>query len=723
MLLWRQRLRVSALAVAPARVGAPARAVVVGALLVLAASSAQLSAPRPALASDGYHETATTTYTVNPAARRLDVAIDIAFKNTTTSTSTTYFYYDVVYVTLEHEATRVDVADQAGDSIVRDKVGRTFDRWAIHLGRAIYYGETRHLHVTYQLPAGAPRSGSSIRINPAFASFCVIAMGDDGGTARVVAPSGYAFEVDGEGGSLFPTTTGTTTTWSSGALADPYAFWACLSGPDASGFTDTVLTSPSGQEIDVQAWPDDGLWQSEVKDEVDTTLATLESIVGRGLPRGEPIVVREVAGTELAGYAGLYNPSTGVAVVGEQYGNDGTVAHELSHAWFNDNLFELRWQSEGMAEWARISVVPDTCPAPGQPAGGSADLQHWVFSGPRSTKAETDAVDYEYRAACYVVATLAGMAGPDGMRAALAAIFDRKLAYQSGGVVLDGSHEPVSWRSWLDAIDELGLVPAGKTDLDFAQNLLRTYGAGPTSVELENRSNARASYHQLAGSIGDWTLPEAVLRPMGEWDFGAATVAIADTSTTFSTLQQADAALEGIAAVDGPVKALVEAAKTDADLKAASQKAGDELAAAKAVADAQARLDAPRDVLTQIGLLGSDPATALPAAKSAAAAADLPGATTQAALITTTLAGASQQGLARVAIAVVVTLLVLLLLTLVTRRRRQAGARRRLALASAHAGDAATTDVPASDVWSEPTDESVPASDERHGGESSTPGT
>jgi hypothetical protein len=295
------------------------------------------------------------------------------------------------------------------------------------------------------------------------------------------------------------------------------------------------------------------------------------------------------------------------------------------------------------------------------------------------------------------VKTVGDKAGKDGMRAALGAMFDRKLAYRSGGTVLDGRPGAQTWRQWLDAVDELGLVPAGVTDLDFAQKLLARFGAGTTGPELDNRSRARAAYHQLAGSIGDWTIPEAVLRPMGDWHFGDATAAIDDVSKTFAILKEADAALAGIDAVDGPVKGLVEAAKNYADLQAAAKKADDELAAVKAVVDAEARLDAPRDLLTSVGLLGTDPSVPLPAAKTAAAAADLGATTAQVALITTVLDGASQQGLTRTAIAVVVTLLVLLLVALIVRRRRRAASRRALALAADAAGEATLASVPASD--------------------------
>jgi len=672
------------------------RVVLVATLLALGLASVQLSSPRLAVGSNGYHETGTTTYTVNPSKGRLDVVIDLDFKNTSKSTSTTYYVYVSVYVWLEHAATHVGVTTNLrGATIEKDKAGQGFDRWIIHLGRAIFYGETRKIHVTYQLLGGAPRSASFVRINPAFASFCVAAAGDDGGTARVVAPLGYQMTIEGEGGDLTSTTSGTWTTWSTGFLALPYDFWACLDGANPAGYTDTQLTSPSGQNIDLQSWPTDGTWLAQVKGEVDGTLAKLEQLVGRGLPRNGPIVVREVASTDLGPYAGIFDPTTGLARVGEEYGSGGTVAHELSHAWFNDSLFDGRWLSEGMAEWARVSVVPDTCPEPGPyPGIGNPNLGVWQFAGPKATKAELEAVSYQYHAACYIVTTLAAKIGADGMRAVLAALFDHKVAYRSGKTVLDGPSAPATWQTWLDAIDELGMVPAGVTDLDVAQKLLQKYGIANVGNVLDKRSAARAAYHQLGSSLGDWTIPEAILRPMAAWDFDGATKAMAHATAIHASLAHADQVLQGLGALDGPIAAAFSAAKTEADLAAVERQAADQAAAADAVAAAQAGVATPRDVFTTLGLLGVDLDAPMAAAFAGARAGDLSNAKAQSAAIATALTGASQQGVTRVAIVVAVTLVLLLLLILIIRRqRRRSRARLAIALAAMPPPDATLRDA------------------------------
>ncbi|HJW22745.1 MAG TPA: hypothetical protein VJ506_09975, partial [Candidatus Limnocylindrales bacterium] len=277
--------------------------------LGLAASS--LVAPAPALASNGYVETETTTYTVNPDGRRLDVAIDIDFRNTST-----IYAYSGVYVWAEHGASAVRATANAGTASVRHvRRSGSFDQYVVDFAQ-VNPGGTRRVHFTYRLASGAPRSSSDIRVGRAIASFCVVGQGDDGGTTTVVIPSAYKLTITSGSGSelkqVAPTGTATgSATWSTGQLGAPYAFWACLSGTNDAGYTTFTTTSPAGREIDLEAWPEDPTWKTEVQGELKTILPKLEAIVGRELPGRGPIVLREVAGSELGNYAGFYNPETG----------------------------------------------------------------------------------------------------------------------------------------------------------------------------------------------------------------------------------------------------------------------------------------------------------------------------------------------------------------------------------------------------------------------------
>jgi len=179
--------------------------------------------------------------------------------------------------------------------------------------------------------------------------------GIDGGRASVIVPTGYDFEVDAHGGTFKSTTKDGTTTYTTGLLDTPHEFWACFTGDNPAGYATSQFTSPSGRRIELQAWPEDSTWNDEIRTSIDAILTELEGLVGRGLPGSGTIVIREVSSAELGAYAGVFDWSEGIARVGEDSGEVGIVAHELSHAWFNGELFDTTWLSEGYAEWAERS--------------------------------------------------------------------------------------------------------------------------------------------------------------------------------------------------------------------------------------------------------------------------------------------------------------------------------------------------------------------------------
>jgi len=651
-----------------------------------------LSAPTLALASDGYTERQSTTYTLNPAAERVDVVVDIDFKNTSRSTSTTEFYYTGVYFSLEHAATNIH-ADAGGDStrLELQKRGTAFDEWFVHWEPVLFYGHSKHVHVTYQIPSGKPRSTSAVRVNPAYADFCVVAGGPDGGSTTVRVPAGYDLSVTGEGGSLVPTTSGGYTVYRTGTLADPYAFWSCLSGENPDGYSTATVSSPSGRRITIESWPDDADWSGQLNLQINPILIQLEQIVGEGLPGDAGIIVREVGNGTLGNYAGFFDPETSIARIGEDLDVNGLVAHELSHAWFNGKLFVDHWMSEGTAEWARITIAPDTCPEPTTyPGTGSPNLTRWQFAGPRATQQQLDIIDYQYKAACAIVSQVASKVGPDRWRAILHALLHHQLAYQSSGTVLPGLVGPATWKVWLDDVDELGLVPAGEADLDWATQLLTRYGIPDkdSSMLLAQRSAARKTYHALQASIGTWTIPVAILKPMGYWSFDVATNTMASATEIYSTAAQVKSLVPEADGTTGQVEKLFESAQQQSDLDAALTAAKDEVDAATSVKAARDAFSTPLDLVGQVGMFGVTLQPTVDAMVQAMVGGDLGTARTDAAQVQATLADVPHQGQVRIEIAVGIALgLLLLIMLLVVRRRR----RRRvaLALASATAGDVA----------------------------------
>jgi hypothetical protein len=686
-----------------------------GLLAAVLVSVLGLAAPIAASAADGLTDIAATTYTLNPAEGRLDVAIEITVSNAKANTTvdvpctkwvhdpaggyhavpgtcpqTTTYYVNETFLWIERTATRIAVtADRGAVSISVGKRDTSFDEYRVGFTN-VYNGGTLHLRVTYQVPGGAPRSAEPTRVGKAYASFCVIANGIDGGSTRVVAPTTYAMQVDPHNGAFTTTTSGGARTWQTLLMPDASAFWACFTGDDPVGYLRSTLASPAGRAIELQAWPEDPVWNATAKREISDAVGKLEKLVGRALPGTGPIIVREVGSDELGAYAGTFTPSEMVARVGENLDQPGVVAHELSHSWFNDALFTARWLSEGSADWAESTITGEPCREPGTfPGPGSPNIADWRFAGPRATRRDLEVIDYQYAASCFVVSTLAGKAGPDRMRTVLAALIDHEAAYRSGGVILRHPDGPEDWRAWLDAIDELGLVPAGVTDLDYAQNLVARFDGEAGIAMLPARSKARTLYHRLAGEIGAWAIPEAVLRPMNDWRFDEATAAIQTESAAFAAVSGAAEALPEAGAVNGPIRRLVEGAPNLAALSSAAAKASDQRIAAEAVAEAKGAATAPRDPLEQVGLIGTDLDPWLAAGVAAVASIDLATARARADQVNAALAAAPGLGAIRLGAALGLVLFVGLGFLLVRRRRAAARARAVAALAAVASIDGA----------------------------------
>ncbi len=559
---------------------------------VLAAGLAVFSPPAPALAANGISETASTTYELVPAKGILRVTIDLEVLNQKPSTSTTYFYVNTAYVWIERAARNLKITADRG------AVGRTVYRTSTgyltyKLGIAtVLYGQTRRIRVTYDLPGGKPRSYASTRIGRAYASFCVIANGYDHGRVRVIVPS--AFDVSVDPGTMASTRVGSRIVYTSGTIADTAAFFRCFEGSNPAGFARETVSSPSGRTVIVEGWPEDKAWRDALRSEVTGSVEALEGLVGSPLPGSGPITVREVTANQLGYYAGVFNDLTDIAQVSENYAQPGLVAHELSHAWFNSRALATRWLSEGLAQWAeRASPAPGpACTAPSSyPGTGSPDLDNWAYAGPRATDKELDMVDYDYEAACWIMASLSRDMGQDRMSQVVAALLTRRAAYAESPDAYRPGYGAADWRLFLDLVDERGLVPAGVTDLERAQNLLLQFGVADESA-LRDRAAARREYHDLLDDPAGWSVPRAIRSPLEAWEFAGALDRIATAREILDLVWAADTSFPGIDAENGPVREQFEDALSDVDINTARDLAEAEANAAEDAAGSLAAVEA-----------------------------------------------------------------------------------------------------------------------------------
>ena len=255
--------------------------------------------------------------------------------------------------------------------------------------------------------------------------------------------------------------------------------------------------------------------------------------------------------------------------------------HQLAHAWFGkDNFVEL-WLREGMAEWTASSMAGATC----APAGGNAtDLDLSVWQVVRPT-ADADTIEQtrldQEAAACGIVSAVAGRMSPEQWQQVVGSLLKGETKYNGSDGPTSGSTTQVDYREWLDAVDEVGLVPAGAADpafaanleeLDYAQDLLAEFGVAADSELLARRSEARARYHEFLAYAAPLGAPLSIREAMDNWQFEDALRDLDKAYEVADALKEAEATLPQ-AGLLPLIQPDFEAARSVKDLDAVRDKA------------------------------------------------------------------------------------------------------------------------------------------------------
>jgi len=141
------------------------------------------------------------------------------------------------------------------------------------------------------------------------------------------------------------------------------------------------------------------------------SLLLLEEMFGRRSGIGRDIGIIEVSEGALAGYAGRYSEEFGTIEIPAGVGQ-GTLIHELAHAWFNDAVFADPWMSEGLADLASVKLEQTMIDTDGEPwmeisrPSFLVPLAGWDAVDVVGDASES-AVDYGYEAAAYVMDSVA----------------------------------------------------------------------------------------------------------------------------------------------------------------------------------------------------------------------------------------------------------------------------------------------------------------------------
>jgi hypothetical protein len=634
--------------------------------------------PAIARAADQLDIQAAARYVVDPAGHRIRASVDITAvnqqPNVQSGGTVTRYFYDGVNLGVQAEATHLR-ATQDGAPISVKVAKRTGYRLVTLRFRSnIYFQQTAHVRLTFDLPAGAPRSASDVRVGSAFATFIAWAFGDRG-TVRVDVPSDFQVDLTGDTMTSAPGPAGYQSYIATATT--PLDWYAWINATNDAALTHDTLTLADGEQVVIQAWPEDTRWLGRVSGLLTKGVPDLVDLIGLDWPVKGPLTVTEVHTPLLEGYAGFYDAQTDRITISEDL-DDLTIVHEASHAWFNKSLYTERWITEGLAdEYASRVLVAlgrkRQAPDPVKRSDTAAfALEHWPPPAPIRDTQRSAEEQYGYDAAWTAMRTIVGAVGEDGMRRLFAATAGRTTAYPGEGSP-EQTRLPNDWRRFLDLAEEM--TPASGPKVEQA---IQQWALQPADVKLlAPRTAARAAYATLVTSGGTWAPPDAVRTAMDAWSFATATSAM---QAATDVLQERNE-VASLAAAQGLVPpADTEAGYQDADNVAELTTLSDDLRTSADALDhlgtASHAVAAPRDFLTQLGLDGHDPAATLEAARSAWQQGDAASATAGADAAVALLAAAPAAGRARattIGVGAGFAFVVLLVITLfvVARRRRR----------------------------------------------------
>lgn len=653
-----------------------------------------LDAPRPTrgvvpgptlAAADGLDVATDTTYLVDPVARAVRVAVDITAVNRLPVTPGPALYYPGVNLAVQPEARQI-VADEGGAHDRTTSQAKTgYQLLTVQFASRLYVGQTAHLHVAYLLPAGAPRSTSQVRVGAAYTTFVAWAFGDRG-TVEVDVPS--RFDVATSGSAMEQAAGAGAHQVLTATVNDPVSWYAWIDARDDAALTSRALKLPGGEQVVVRAWPEDPTWARDVSSTLTSAIPSLVKRIGLPWPVAGQLSVLEVSGAMLEGYAGFYSPSSQQITISETV-DPLTVVHEASHAWFNASLFTDRWLTEGLADeyaYRTLKGLDVAVEGPGKVRANASvafPLDTWGTPAPIRTRTQDAREQWGYDASWTVVRQAVAKLGEAKMAAVFAAANAGTTAYPAWGTP-ERSTLRADWRRFVDLAEEVG---GGRGIAEIIAPWVLT---AAERALLAPRAAARSAYHDLVAEGGDWAAPVVVRMDLDAWDFADAMSAVADATAVLALRDaiRGEAAAEQLA-VPATLQTAYQTAASPAALKRAVEDEQALHGSLDAVAAADDALQAPRDWLVTLGLVGQDPSGELAAARAAWTAGDASRAAAGAASAHAALLVAPDAGRLRlVAIGAGIVALALLAVLAVTILRRRSASRRR---ASAAAGASSTS--------------------------------
>ena len=633
------------------------RAMLLRGIAITALALASLLTPAgasPALAADdALSLVSTSSYALVPDKGLVHVTVDVTATNnkpnkveqTPNGTLTTRYFFDEAGIAVQPEAASIKASAGKAKLATRVTPEDGFTVLRIRFVNDLQYKQTTKFRVEYDLPGGAPRSDSDIRVGSAFATFHAWAFGDRGDVS-IVIPAG--FDVDTTGSTLAESVQGGITTLTAKGIVDPTQWYAVVVADRHDALTQERLDLRDGEHLVLRAWPEDTEWRTRVGDLLRRGLPVLVEKVGLDWPVEGDIEVAEVHTPLLEGYAGIYYQTENRIEISEDL-DELTIIHEASHAWFNSRLFVGRWINEGFADEYASRVLDEVSTggldydAVTPESEGHVRLNSWEFPG-RIADAATDASErFGYSASWRLIRSLTTEVTEGSMRRVFAAANANQTAYV-GATPIETVTIPNDWRRLLDLLEQVG----GSTT---AEEQFRTWVVTPDQETLlDTRAKARTAYAALVGAGDGWKPGYVIRDPMGRWEFGRATARMTEATEILALRDQIAARASEIGvAPPGTLQVAYEGA--DKDLVNVRTLASEQLATATALDAAAGQVAAERDLFASLGLLGEDPAASLAAASGAFTAGDMATADAEAASLSSFMAAASDSGRTRALVA------------------------------------------------------------------------
>jgi hypothetical protein len=613
----RRRSLTAALAFLVAIAATPARA--------LLPPDAPFAPPAADAASSGLTMTADARYVVDPAKRKVHVAVSLVATNHRVDTKTHRFYFDRAFLAVQPDTKGYRISSPGiTPSVHVERRTKTYTLLRIDFGKRLGAGATRTFALRFDIvdPGGA--ATRTTRIGTSLVSFGAWGFGSvgvSGGTVAVVFPAGFNVEVNAPELGAPTTDAAGNVTYTTGRLATPLTFFAYFVADRPGTYRETTLkVTIDGQVVPValRAWPDDPEWAKRVGSLLKRGLPALSKDIGLPWTVGQPLIVSEAISRNTSGFAGRYNPESGQIEIA-YYASTFVVLHEAAHAWFDGGLLADRWASEGFASWYALRAAK----AIGEkkvtgnvltPALEAVRVPLNAWGSPDENSAAVE--DAEYAAALQLATLIGERAGANGLTAVWQAIREQRAAYQpsGSGATLETSIVAPDWRGLLDLLEE-----GTTTTYD---DLWRAWVVRPADEALlTDRSSVRLRYGSVVRRADPWHLPRVARDALRAWQFDQATQLLDGASTA---LDDRDSVLDATAGAGlTPPSTMATEFEGPRGFAAASAEADAELAAITAYRQAVATRPTQPDMLTTLGLWSSDPSGALATAVAAFSAGDL----------------------------------------------------------------------------------------------------